>query len=73
MTTPTPEDDTPWADVDRFVDPRDAHGEYFRMAVFDSQHGVRQPKTVDPLYQADYDEGFAFGSAMDLYLSRESM
>lgn len=70
---PTPEDDTPWFDADRFVDPRDAPGEYFRAGVFDAQHGVKIPKVVDPLYQANYDEGFAFGTKLDSVLSRESM
>lgn len=73
MTTPIPQDDSPWWDADRYTDPRDAPGEYFKVGAFDAQHGVRQPKTVDPLYQKNYDEGFAFGTQLDLYLSRESM
>jgi hypothetical protein len=73
MTIPTPTDDSPWYDADRFVDPRDAPGEYFRAGAFDAQHGVRVPKTVDPLYQANYNEGFAFGAQLDVQLSKESM
>jgi hypothetical protein len=73
MPIPTPQDDSPWFDADRFVDPRDAPGEYFRMGSFDAQHGVRTAKTVDPLYQANYNEGFAFGSYLDTYANRESM
>jgi len=65
--------DTPWFDADRFVDPRDAPGEYFRAGAWDAQHGVKEAKTVDPLYQAYYDDGFAFGSQLDIYLSKEEM
>lgn len=68
-----PENDTPWFDADRFTDPRDAPGEYFRTGAWDAQHGVRQAKTVDPLYQSHYDEGFAFGQQLDTYLTLETM
>lgn len=73
MPLPTPQDDSPWWDADRFTDPRDAPGEYFKAGAFDAQHGVKLPKTVDILYQKNYDEGFAFGTALDSVLSRESM
>lgn len=70
---PTPEDDTTWYDADRFVDPRDAPGEYFRAGAFDAQHGVRIPKTVDPLYQKYYNEGFAFGAYLDGQANKSNM
>lgn len=73
MSIPTPEDDTAWFDFDEYQDPRDAHGLYFKDGAFDAQHGSRVPKAVDPLYQADYNEGFAFGLYLDLQLHRDSM
>lgn len=55
------------------LDPLDAPGEYFRIGAFEAQNGVKKPKSVDPLYQAFYDDGFAFGSYLDSQINKFTM
>lgn len=68
-----PTQDTPWFDADRFTDPRDAPSAFFEEGAYDAQHGVLTPKTVNPLYQANYNEGFAFGQYLLTQLQKETM
>lgn len=58
---PIPEDDLPWWLADIAVNPATAPGYWFTQGWRDPQEGIFTPKVIDPLYQANYDEGFAMG------------